>query len=88
MSIPLSRTPHEPQLEEGDTYDAKIVKVEQKDGVETVFGEKDQIWITFLVVGDVEITRRYTNSLFPKSNLAKLITALDGGNFDGFTLRR
>jgi hypothetical protein len=83
MSIQLSREPHRPQFEEGETYDARPIKVEEHNGVETAFGEKDQLWVTFDINDDAEITRRYTKSLNPKSNLSKLISVIDGENFDG-----
>ena len=78
----LSREPHEPQLEEGETYDARITKVEDEDGVDTQWGPKDRYVFTFEVEG-VEIKQRYNKSMFPKSNYVKLISTLDPERFDG-----
>lgn len=82
MSIPLNRELHEPRLEEGE-HTAAIREVEERTGVQTAFGEKDQIVITFDVEG-VALLRRYTKSMFPKSNLYKLISTL-AHDFDGFS---
>ncbi len=79
----LSRTSHEPQLEEGETYDAVIVQVEDEDGVDTQWGQKDRYVFTFEVDG-LALKQRYNKSMFPKSNYVKLITTLDPENFDGF----
>ena len=78
----LSREKHEPQLEEGETYEARIVKVEDEDGVDTQWGPKDRYVITFDVNG-LELKQRYNKSMFPKSNYVKLITTLDPEHFDG-----
>jgi len=82
----LNREPHEPQLEDGETYDAAISKVEDEDGVETQWGEKDRYVITFDVRDGtrlVELRARYNKSMWPKSNYFKLLTTLDPDNFDG-----
>ncbi|MGZ4846467.1 MAG: hypothetical protein ACXV2E_00770 [Halobacteriota archaeon] len=78
----MSRTPHEPNLEDGETYDATIVKVEDEDGIDTQWGKKDRYVFTF-DVGGLELKQRYNKSMFPKSNYVRLIATLDPEHFDG-----
>jgi hypothetical protein len=81
----ISRTPRESKLDEGE-HPATISKIEDEDDVETQYGIKDRYIITFDVEGDgssIEIRKRYTKSMFPKSNLFKLISILAGDDFDG-----
>ncbi len=88
MSRYLERKQHEPQLEDGETYEARIINVEDEDGVDTQWGPKDRYVVTFEVVGDdfglvLELKQRYNKSMFPKSNYVKLITTVDPEGFDG-----
>ncbi|MGZ4852090.1 MAG: hypothetical protein ACXV3D_02735 [Halobacteriota archaeon] len=82
MSRYISRTPHEPELEEGETYPAEIIKVDDEDDVDTQWGKKDRYVFTFDIQG-VQRKKRYTKSMFPKSNYVKLIATLDPEHFDG-----
>jgi hypothetical protein len=77
----ISRTKREPKLDEGE-HPATVAEVEDENGVETQYGIKDRYVISYAING-VVVRKRYTKSLFPKSNLYKLITTLDGDNFDG-----
>lgn len=81
MSRVISRQKRQPKLDEGE-HPAAVAEVEDEDGVETPYGIKDRYAIDFNV-GGVVVRKRYTKSLFPKSNLYKLIAMIDGDNFDG-----
>jgi hypothetical protein len=76
------RTTRKPHLDEG-LYDATVSAVEAMDGVQTPYGVKDKIVVTFDVKG-CEIKRRYNKSLFPSSNLYEFISELAGEPGDAF----
>jgi len=73
----VSREPRKAQLEVG-VYDAKILAVEAKDNVETAYGIKDVLYITYDVEG-VEVRRRYNKSFSPNSSIYKLVDELKPG---------
>ena len=73
-STVVKREPRKAQLEEG-VYDAKISQVEAVDAVQTSFGIKNVLYITFDVDG-VTIKRRYNKSWMPSSALYGLVAAL------------
>ena len=70
----VSRHQRQPKIDEG-VYDATIIAVAAEDGIETTYGVRDRINVTFDVNG-VEVTRRYNKSLFPSSALYGLISEL------------
>jgi hypothetical protein len=72
----ISRSPRQPKLEEG-VHNATIEAVEGEDGVQTPFGIRDQIVITFEVEG-LNVKRRYNKSLHPNSALYGFVSELVG----------
>jgi hypothetical protein len=64
-------------------YDATIIAVAAEDGIQTQYGMRDRIIVTFDVDG-VEVKRRYNKSLFPSSALYGLISELVDGVPDEF----
>lgn len=79
----IRRYVRQPRLDVG-VYDAVIESVVPVDGVETRFGVRDQIVVTFDVDG-TSVRKRYNKSLHPKSALYGLIFELAGDlgeNFD------
>jgi len=73
----VSREPRAAQLDVG-VYDASIIAVEAKDAVETAYGIKDVIYITYDVNG-VEVRRRYNKTFSPNGALYKLVDILKPG---------
>ena len=76
MSTLIRRSVRQPKLAAG-VYDAFIESVVPVDGVETRFGVRDQIVVTFEVDG-ISVRKRYNRSLHPKSFLYELIFELAG----------
>jgi hypothetical protein len=72
----IRRSVRQPKLDAG-AYDAVIESVVPVDGVETRFGVRDQIVVTFDVDG-TSVKKRYNKSLHPKSALYELIFELGG----------
>jgi hypothetical protein len=75
-STVISRRLRQPKLEEG-VHDAVIETVAAEDGVQTPFGVRDQIVVTFDVEG-VNVKRRYNKSLFPSSAFYGVVSELVG----------
>ena len=73
-STVVKREPRKAQLEEG-VYDAIISQVEAVDAVQTAFGIKNVLYVTFDVDG-VTIKRRYNKSWMPSSAVYGLVSAL------------
>jgi hypothetical protein len=73
----VERTPHKAQLEEG-VYDAIIQRVEAQKDVQTSYGIKDMIVVTYDIDG-IEIRRRYNKSWNKGSALFKLVSDLRPG---------
>jgi hypothetical protein len=73
----VERTPHKAQVSEG-LHDAVITKVEAQDAVQTQFGLKNVLNITYDVEG-IEVRRRYNKSWNKGSNLYKLVSDLRPG---------
>jgi hypothetical protein len=73
-STTVSLHQRQPKIDEG-VYDATITAVVAEDGIQTQYGMRDRIIVTFDVNG-VEVTRRYNKSLFPSSALYGLISEL------------
>lgn len=69
----VSRHLRQPKLEEG-AHDAVIEKVVPEDGVQTKFGVRDQLVVTFDVEG-VSVKRRYNKSLHPNSVFYGVVSA-------------
>ena len=76
-STVVKREPHVAQLEPG-VYDATISLVEAEDQVETKYGLKDVLYITFDIEG-VPVRKRYTHSWNENSNLYKLVAVIKPG---------
>ena len=72
----VSRHLRQPKLEEG-VHDAIIETVVAEDGVQTSYGVRDQIVVTFDVEG-VSVKRRYNKSLHPSSVFYGVVSALVG----------
>jgi hypothetical protein len=70
----VERTPHKAQLEKG-VYNAIIKRVEAQKDVQTSYGIRDMIVLTYDVDG-IEIRRRYNKSWNAGSALFKLVSDL------------
>jgi hypothetical protein len=77
----VERVPHTAQLKEG-VYDGVVLRVEAQNGVQTSYGIKDMLVLTFEVKG-VEVRRRYNKSWNKGSNLYKLVSDLRPGEVLG-----
>jgi hypothetical protein len=73
-STVVKREPRKARLEEG-VYDAVIKDVTAEDGVQTAFGVKDVIYVTFDIDG-TELKKRYNKSFMPSSALFGLVSSL------------
>lgn len=75
-SIIITRSLRQPKLEEG-VHDAVIESVVTEDGVQTKFGIRDQIVVTFDIEG-LSVKRRYTKSLDSRSAFYAVVGELEG----------
>jgi hypothetical protein len=73
----VEREPHKAQIDEG-VHEANIEAVEAVDAVETAYGIKNVIYVTFNIEGKL-IKRRYNKSWNPSSALFKLVSDLRPG---------